>query len=551
MLSTRSPIPAAAYVLLAALLAVTAALPLAAQEPATTPSRPADEPRGSFGDAIEVRLIDVEVVVTDREGQRVPGLTREDFTLHVGGQEVPITFFDEVRDGSYVSQGGTVAAADDGGTGEAAEQPPVETSYLLFLDDYFTRPPYRNLVLKGLEKDLAGLGPEDRFAAVSFDGERLEVLSDWSRASSEEIGRVLEAARKRDGWKAYLEQQRFRTRPGGQIASDVMSDQQGLTRLMADQLGRTYRALATALRTFAEVPGRRVALVVAGGWPFELTGTGLEQTLGRSLLFDVERPLERVAEVANATGFTLYPIDAPGPEVTGGSAASLDLASDTGYGFASDGERQEYSLEVLAELTGGEALLDNQRLRPLGPVLEDTRSYYWLSFEHQRVGDGSLRGIRVEVDRPGLSVRSRKGFVDISRGAEAEMKAERALLLGGDVEASLGVEIGPTGRAGRRMEVPFAVLIPVPELTLSPLPDGGGRARLELRVAVEDSRGDRAEISSQQLDLPLSPAMLEMEAVAYEAAVRLRRKPHVLVFVLSEPATGRSWLARHEVRPGG
>jgi len=551
MLSNRIPNLSLLFIPLLLLAALAVAAPALAQgsAEAALPNHPGDEPRGSFGDAIEVRLIDVEVVVTDRQGNRVPDLTKEDFQLYVGGQEVPIAFFDEVRDGSYVTQGGVVTA--DGEAEAPAEQPPVETSYLLFIDDYFTRPPYRNLVLKGLEKDLAGLGPEDRFAAVSFDGERLEVLSEWTRASSDEIEKVLKVARKADGWKAFLEQQRFRAGPAGATASDVTFDRQGLTRLMADQLGRTYSALATALRTFADVPGRRVALVVAGGWPFELNSTGLGAGGSRSLLLDVERPLARVADIANATGFTLYPIDAPGPEAAGGSAASLDLAVDAGFAFASEGEREEYSLHVLAERTGGEALLDNQRLRPLAPVLADTRSYYWLSFEHQRVGDGALRQIRVEVDGQGLSVRSRQGFVDVSRGAEAEMKAERALLLDGEVEPTLAVEIGPTSRAGRRMDVPFAVLIPVPELTLAPLPDGGGLARLELRVAVEDARGDRADISAQELDLPLSPAMLEMEAVAYEAAVRLRRKPHTLVFVLNEPATGRSWLARDEVRPGG
>lgn len=514
------------------------------------PSRPDDQPRGSFGEAIEVRLIDVEVVVTDGQGRRVSGLTRDDFKLLVGGQEVPIAFFDEVRDGNYVPEGAAVAEAGTEGEGAAppATTPPVETSYLLFLDDYFTRPPYRNLVLKGLAKDLAGLGPNDRFAAVSYDGKRLEVLTDWTQDAAE-IEEVLTAARKRDGWQAFLEQQRFRSGPRGATADDLRSNRQGMSRLMAAQLGRTYKALSTALRTFADVPGRRVALVVAGGWPYELTIDGFQETLGRSLLFDVERPLQRVADVANATGFTLYPIDAPGPEQAGGGADSLELATETGFGFAAEGQLEERSLMILAERTGGEALLDGQRLNALGTVLVDTRSYYWLSFSHQRRGDGGVRSIRVEVDRPGLKVRSRQGFLDLSQGAEAEMKAERALLLGEDVEPTLEVEIGPTQRAGRRMDVPFAVMIPVPEISTVPLPGGGGRAELELRIAVEDAKGDRAEIDRQQLDLPLSAAMLEMEAVAFEAAVRIRRKPHVLVFVLNEPATGRTWLARHEVRP--
>jgi len=547
----------------------------AAQEPATAPAAPArdGEPRGSFGETIEVRLIDVEVVVTDRRGNRVSGLGRDDFRLLVDGREVPVAFFDEVRDGRYVAPGDLALAE-----GEApAPLQPVETSYLLFIDDYFTRPPHRNLVLDGLEDDLDAAGPGDRFAVVAWDGRRLEVLSDWS-TSRAALYDALAAARKRKGWRAVMEQ-RGRSQ-----------DPRALARLRAEQLGRTYQAVTTALRTFADVPGRRVALLLAGGWPYELNSLAFgEDLLGRSRLFDTRRPLARIADVANATGFTLYPIDVPGPEHTGGGitaaegnfdgrpfdtplrlgaedgrfavaggggdpdaggglGARLDGQLSDAFATEFEGHLQEESLIRLAQWTGGEALLDGRRQRALGPVVVDTRSYYWLSFEHPRRADGTRHGVEVEVLRPDLSVRTRAGFLDVSQGAEAEIQAERALLLGGG-EDTLRVEVTEPVRRGRRMDVPFAVFIPLDEVTVAPRRGGGGRLRLELRVAVEDERGDRSDVSVQELDLPLEPAMLELPAVAYEAAVKLRRQEHVLVFVLSDPASGRSWLARHVVAP--
>ena len=180
-------------------------------------------------------------------------------------------------------------------------------------------------------------------------------------------------------------------------------------------------------------------------------------------------------------------------------------------------------------------------------MVVDTSSYYWLSFEYPRRADGGRHEVRVEVARPGLTARSRGGFLDVSRGAEAELQAERALLLGGG-EATLEVEVGEPARHGRRMDLPFTVWIPLGEVTVEPR-RGGGRVRLDLRVAVEDERGDRSDVSVQKLDLPLAPAMLELDKVAYDAAVKLRRQHHVLVFVLSDPASGRSWLARQEVEP--
>ena len=542
MLCDPKPLPAAARRRLAAPLLLALAALVWAPSPAAQPASAERDgaPRGTFGETIEVRLIDVEVVVTDGEGRRVAGLGRDDFRLVVDGREVPVAFFDEVRDGRYVIPG-PPAAGEDGavadGAATAAAERPVETSYLLFIDDYFTRPPYRNRVLDGLEDDLDATGPHDRFAVVAYDGRRLEVLSDWS-TSRTALFDALAAAKKRKGWRAFLEQQHLKANP------------QSLARLEAEQLGRTYQAVTAALRAFADVPGRRVALLLAGGWPYELNSTAFGETLGRSQLFDTSRPLKSIADVANATGFTLYPIDAPGTEDPGGGLRADNRELDSALAFRGEleGSLEEESLLRLAAWTGGEALLDAQRDRAFGPVVVDTRSYYWLSFEYPRRADGGRHEVRVEVARPGLTARSRGGFLDVSRGAEAELQAERALLLGGG-EESLEVEVGEAQRHGRRMNLPFTVWIPLGEITVQPRRGGGGRARLELRVAVEDERGDRSDVSVQKLDLPLEPAMLALDKVAYDAAVTLRRQHHLLVFVLSDPASGQTWLARQEVEP--
>ena len=64
---------------------------------------PADEgAASSFTATLDVKVLNFEVVVTDRDGQRVPGLTQADFTLFVDGQEMPVEYFTEVRDAKFV-----------------------------------------------------------------------------------------------------------------------------------------------------------------------------------------------------------------------------------------------------------------------------------------------------------------------------------------------------------------------------------------------------------------------------------------------------------------
>ena len=82
-------------------LALTLGVALTGQTAAQTP---ADEdtptPADLFGETINVRIVNVEAVVTDRDGRRVPDLELSDFVLWVDDEQVPIDYFAEVRDGS-------------------------------------------------------------------------------------------------------------------------------------------------------------------------------------------------------------------------------------------------------------------------------------------------------------------------------------------------------------------------------------------------------------------------------------------------------------------
>ena len=58
-----------------------------------------------FSEVIDVRVVNVEVVVTDRAGNRIRGLQASDFELLVDREPVPISYFTEVDEG--VARGGT------------------------------------------------------------------------------------------------------------------------------------------------------------------------------------------------------------------------------------------------------------------------------------------------------------------------------------------------------------------------------------------------------------------------------------------------------------
>ena len=56
-------------------------------------------PQSIFSEVLDVRVVNVEIVVTDRDGIRVSGLEAEDFELLVDREPTTIDYFSEIRGG--------------------------------------------------------------------------------------------------------------------------------------------------------------------------------------------------------------------------------------------------------------------------------------------------------------------------------------------------------------------------------------------------------------------------------------------------------------------
>jgi Ca-activated chloride channel homolog len=61
------------------LIFAAAAISVAAQRPKASPTPPVEDPQGT--ERIEIRRVRLPITVTDKKGQFVPGLTKEDFTI--------------------------------------------------------------------------------------------------------------------------------------------------------------------------------------------------------------------------------------------------------------------------------------------------------------------------------------------------------------------------------------------------------------------------------------------------------------------------------------
>jgi VWFA-related protein len=513
-----------------------------------------------------VRVVNVEAVVTDKSGNRVPDLTAADFRLKVDGKPANIEFFSEVRGGQAIAiEPGTVASVP--GLPDLAPGSPVGTSYLVFIDDFFAIAPHRNEVLKSLKEDLTRLGPEDRMALVAFDGVHLNMLSSWS-SSVRDLGRAIdiELGNQAHGLERQAELRSFRfTEPHGGAVADVLTQSRrgfqqtqlstpalAYVEQLAGEVERVVHAAVGTLRGFATPPGRKVMLLLSGGWPFSVADYAVNDINRPILEKDVpggEELLRPLVETANRLGYTLYPVDVPGVETAAASAESAQ-APTLSASFGLREQEHEGTLVYLAKETGGRALLNSLRISSLTHVEADTRSYYWLGFTPTWQGNDKRHTIQLDVLRPGLSVRTRDSFLDRSRKAEVSMMVESAMLFGNlPGAASMPVQLGQPVKTGRReIEVPLTLAIPTEAFTAVPL-NGKYATEIELRVAAQDEHGERSDIPVVPLQLTSDRAPLPGHYVRYQTKLKLRRQKQHLIFAIFDPLSNRITMAEADLKP--
>lgn len=526
------------------------------------PPAPAAEEPVYFDDSIDVRVVNVEAVVTAKDGSRVPGLSAKDFRLIVDGKPMAVEYFTEVREGEAQSQepaGGpeaTAAAPRSVATGA------VRTNYLVFIDDYFSVERRRNEAVQSLKESVDRLGPNDRMAIVAFDGARLSMLSSWSdssvalkRAFDEAIRRPARGLDRVTEFRRFQADEDFAART--QLADrslDVLSRGPGLNMRQvayADTLVRQVKAevagAVSTLRAFAMPEGRKVMLLLAGGWPMSVQSflSGGDKIPSKEFP-EGEEIFRTLTNTANLLGYTIYPADVPGVEASGADTTSL--AGAAGGGLFREQEI-EGTLHFLAKETGGKVLLNSNRTLALTTAAADTRTYYWLGFSPTWQRNDKRHTVKVEVLKPKLEVRSRNSFLDLSKKAEVSMLVESAINFGGlPGAAPLPLKVGIPVKGKNGTEIPITLGIPSEIMTAVPV--GSKYAtKLELRVAASDDQGNGSEVPIVPLDLTSDHPPTPGKFVKYETKIILRGKAQQLVVAVYDPISGKLASARGTVPP--
>jgi VWFA-related protein len=418
-------------------------------------------PVSTSSETIEVRVTNIDVVVTDSAGNPATGLTADDFEVLERGQPRTITNFYEVRATPVATTDeAPTAAPADSVSAPGTPAPPanlVRRRIIVYVDLFSVHPHQRTQMLDAFEKSLDRLmRPGDQAMLVTFNGVSSDVLTALTddrkllAAKLKEVakrsgGNLVSEAQKStilDNAEMLLERAKVQPPPPGPsdapapIGGGMTGASQFLTLEQAYSMARSpvasfaeqqYRKqksllsdLQRILGSLAGAEGKKVLLFL-GGELVENPGLELYQRVdaifaphlrqiqpvamrdpSRSFAVDIRN----LAETANANDVTMYMVDASSRGGGDNDASTMSLRRAESESM-SLGETTRAMAQV-ADLTGGISVPAGKTIQTaLDTIVRDLSSYYSLGYRSEEQARGN---IEVRVRKPGLRVRTRRTF---------------------------------------------------------------------------------------------------------------------------------------------
>jgi VWFA-related protein len=443
------------------------------------------------GETIEVSIINVDVVVTDRKGNRVYGLTRDDFAIRENGAPQAITNFAEYAPRTKRNDGTVAVDTNTAAAPQPVAAPESKRTIVIFIELV----PHPSERAREVFSSLRGfvrkaVRPGDSATVVVFSNrlktrqpftDDTEALASALTAIEEEsIGLAL---RRGDSIRRGVASDDAMAASLGATAQPVLGEplSTGQHERMSEELfefleGQVKTAALTSLmESMSGIEGRKI--MVAALDRFGLTLGSPPSTAPISPDPLVERLRQKVMRSANANGVTLYPIHAPGleyrnaPDVQDAPGAGMRSSSDMDLIRSAAGNaslmNQTASFLEIAQATGGLMAAGPSDIVELLPhIVDDLESYYSLAYRATPTGADGARKIRVTTKNPDYEVRSRRAVIEKSDDTQMNDRVVSNLFQPHDYSLiPIRAELGQIARKGKLWSVPVSVRIPIDALT--------------------------------------------------------------------------------------
>ena len=293
-----------------------------------------DEPLNTdFGETINIKVINVPVYVTDKKGNPIRGLTKEDFILLEDGKPVNLTNFYEVSDGRRLGEEGEPVEVDPLRATEPElirRRPKVPDDQMLhvivYVDHFNIRPFNRNRVFRFVREFLRKhVDRDDRVMLVSYN--RSVKVERPFTSDAQVISRALFELEKHTGGRTNYDSER-RDLLRDMMDNEVPQQVESRVRLQAESIYNdmqfTLDGLKDMVTSLSGLPGRKALLYVSDGLPqragddlFQAAAERFPDQFGSmrldALQFDSTRRLSDIANTAAANNVAFLHDGCDGP----------------------------------------------------------------------------------------------------------------------------------------------------------------------------------------------------------------------------------------------
>ena len=370
---------------------------------------------------VATRLVQVNVIVTDKHGDPVTGLAKDDFSLTDSGKPQTISYFAEET--NQVLSAATLQAASAAGkpasrvfSNRFEERVGVPTSVTVILVDYLnthiTDMAYaRQQVIKFLHQ----LQPQDRVALYELRGQ-LRILHDFT-TDAEALLKALDRSRPTETHQ--MSGSDFDPSDTGNDDLDATIDAANARIsqfFTTDRVTKTADAIEAIASHLTGIQGRKNLIWVSGSFPNQILGVDNNPLGVQSFSGDIEN----AARALNNANVAIYPVDARGliPPLNitaaarnpGPSAARIQGRQTIP---AISPARENFdTMNTLADRTGGRAFYNTNDIKgAVRKAIDDSRVTYVLSYYPSEVAwDGHFHEIKVALKRPSTELRYRRGY---------------------------------------------------------------------------------------------------------------------------------------------
>lgn len=440
---------------------------------ATTQSKPnAVADQGKPGEAqgkapvirTTTRLVQVSVVVTDKKGQPITGLKKEDFTVLDGKEPQTIAIFSAEAPAVSSQPVRTLPPNIFTNRHDKLGEPPGSNT-IIFFDALNTGLRQQAFAREQVLKFLKTIQPQDHFAiyALANPGQ-VEILHEFTQDDAALVKAINDYTVKQPEPPVvpFADAMNFAgvlpvmlpLVPQDSLVPRTSEDRAELEAEYARM--RLYPEIAALIgiaNHVASIPGRKNLIWISAGLkvmgdphlPNKVRLSELGYRLEKpEYAEDEEGLLRAVVESCNAANTVMYGVDAHGVQV----ATGMDPNRRSGLGASSSGvvtpqtalrasqgrlgaqENVRFIYRMLADETGGTAFYGNNDLTEgMAKAFDDGRYAYTIGYYPDHgTWDGSFRKIQIKVSEEGVHARYRDGYYATADNAGNEGEKEKKIL---------------------------------------------------------------------------------------------------------------------------